>query len=112
MPVMGEGERGSEASISRVTLGSVCKGSGVLLTASGGALSPCDAPSRGLAIPVTRAAVQTYPQVREERAQQHHPHEVAADEASAAGWSRAAQAATDALDTPVVGLAGCASTVF
>ena len=37
-------------------------------------------------------------------------HEVAEDGASAAGWSRAAQAVLDALDTPVVRLAGRACT--
>ena len=36
--------------------------------------------------------------------------EVAEDGASAAGWSRAARTALDALDTPVVGLAGRAGT--
>ena len=86
--------------------GSTCRGCGVLLTAQRGALPPCDAPGRDVAIRVTRAAVQTYPQVREERGQQCHPHEVAEDGAGASRWSRAARTAPDARDAPAVRLAG------
>ena len=53
--------------------GSVCRGCGVLPTAPRGALPPCDAPGRDVAIPVTRAAVQTCPQAHEERGQRCHP---------------------------------------
>ena len=61
---------------------------------------------RGLAILMTRAAVQTYPQVREERGPAAIPHEVAEDGAGVAGWSRAARTALDARDTSTVRLAG------
>ena len=40
--------------------------------------------------------------------QQHHPHEVAEDGASAAGWSRAARTALDARDASIIGFTRCA----
>ena len=87
-----------------------CRGCGVLLTAPRGALPPCDAPSRDMAIRVARAAVQTYLQVREERGPAVPSHEVAEDGASAGRWSRAAHTALDPRDAAAVGLAGRACT--
>ena len=84
-------------------------GSGALLTALRGALPPCDAPSRELVIPVTRAAVQAYPQVREERGPAVPSHEVAEDGAGAASWSNTAQAALDTSDRCAIRTTGCAA---
>ena len=47
--------------------GSVCRGRWCPTYCSEGTLLPCDAPSRGPAIPVTRATMQRYPQAHEER---------------------------------------------
>ena len=88
--------------------GSAHKGSGVLLTAPRSTLPPCDAPNRKVRICVTRAAMQTYPQVREERGVAVPSHEVAGDGAGAASWSRTTRTAPDTRDTSTVRLAGCA----
>ena len=57
---------------------------------------------------MTQAAMQTYPQVREERGVAVPSHEVAGDGAGAASWSRTTRTAPDARDTSTVRLAGCA----